>query len=513
MAGGEVLTSAPHAPGAASTAAAAPAPAAAPAAPVPAAPVPAAPAPSGWRYWATLLVVLATTFLVTLDFFIVNVAIPSIQAGLSASGAQIQLVIAGYGLSYAAGLITFGRLGDLYGRRRMFALGVAAFTLASAACGLAPTGGALIAARVAQGLAAAAMAPQAIAMLGIVYTGPARARAFAANALAAGLAAVLGQLIGGLLIWWDADGLSWRLCFLINLPVGVAALLVGLRVMPESRAPVRARLDVAGAVLVAAGLVAAVLPLVEGRQRGWPLWSGLCLAAAAVLLLAFWAHQRRLTARGGAPLVDTDLFRVRSFRVGLAIVLCYYAAMGAFFLVMALYLQQGHGVGALTSGLVLTAMGVGFFVTSLRGPSLAARLGRQVLAVGAALLAVGWALLAAVAGVIGVTGPVALAAPPLFVAGLGMGLIMAPLSSTALLGLPGRHAGAAAGTLATALQVGSAVGVAAIGIVFYGVLGPVGAAPAYPAALQVSLAVLIGLVLAVGGLAQRLPAPADRSGG
>ena len=460
---------------------------------------------AGVRHWLALPIILAGTFMVTLDFFIVNVAIPLIQRELHTSVASIQFVVAGYGLAYAAGLITAGRLGDRYGRRQVFALGLALFTLASVGCGLAPTATALVVARVAQGIAAALLSPQVLAMLGLLYTGADRARAFTMYGLTLGLAAIGGQLIGGLLIQADVAGLGWRACFLINVPIGAAALLLTPGLLPAARAEGRGRLDLAGAALVTLGMVALVLPLIEGRELGWPLWTWLCLAATAPLLLAFGGYQRRLAARGRAPLIDPALFGDRAFTVGLLTVLVFYAGVASFFLALALYLQQGLGLHALTSGVVFTAAGIGFVTTSMLGRWLTRRLGRQALAAGALGMAVGLVLLRVTVARVGVLGPSALLAPALLVDGAGMGLVMAPLIAAVLAGLAPRHAGAAAGVLTAAQQAGNAVGVALIGLIFYGVLGHPGRPDAYPQAFGASLLYLIVLALAVAALTQLLP--------
>ncbi|MFC0003932.1 MFS transporter [Micromonospora siamensis] len=455
--------------------------------------------------WGTLWVVLTGIFMITLDFFIVNVAIPSTQADLGASAAQIEFVVAGYGLAYAAGLITGGRLGDLYGRRRMFSIGLALFTLASAACGLAPDAGSLVAARILQGVAAAAMAPQVLAILGVVYTGRYRAAAFNAYGLTMGIAGIFGQLIGGALIQSDLAGLGWRMCFLINLPVGLVALLLVPRVVPESRAPGRERPDLVGALLITLGLVATVLPLVEGREHGWPMWTWLTLAAAGPLLAAFAAYQHRLAARGGAPLMNLALFRQRAFGAGIVTTLVYYSGMASFFLVFALYLQQGRGLSALEAGLMLVPQGLGFMAASFFAGRLAARLGRQVLAVGGVALALGVLGLDVTVEAIGVGGSPVLLVPALVVGGVGMGLIMAPLASIVLAGVVPRHVGAASGVLSTALQVGNSLGVALIGVVFYGALDDRTGADRFPHAYLLSSVLLLALAVAVVALVQLLP--------
>ncbi|SDD18577.1 MFS transporter [Actinokineospora iranica] len=454
-------------------------------------------APASPARWGMLLVLLSCDFMVTLDFFVANVAIPSIQRDLGAGHAQVQFVVVGYGLAYAAGLITWGRLGDIHGRRRLFALGLGLFTAASVACGLAPTAPLLVLARVAQGLAAGLMAPQVLAILGTGFTGARRARVFAIAGLSKGVAAVFGQLIGGLLIAADAGGLGWRLCFLVNLPIGVAALAMTPRAVPESRSGGSTRLDGRGAVLVALGLVALVLPLVEGRERGWPVWSWVSLALAAALLALCVARQRRLTALGGTPLVDVNLFRDNAFTFGAVITTLFYAAMGAFLLVLAVYLQDGLGLSPVESGLLYTVIGAGFFAMTLCGPAIFARIGSRLVVLGALVLAAGWAALAltATAGVLALL-------PALLACGLGMGMVMSQLTALTIAAVPARRAGAASGVLNTAVQVGSAVGVALVGIVFYGSLSG-----GYPGALAASLVGMVALGLVLAALARRLPHP------
>jgi EmrB/QacA subfamily drug resistance transporter len=466
-----------------------------------------APLPPTTPHWAALPIILIGTFVITLDVFIVNVAIPATQQDLNAGTSAVEFIVAGYALAYAAGLITGGRLGDLYGRRRLFLIGVALFTLASAWCGLAPTASQLVTARIAEGLASALMGPQVLAIIGVAYSGQARVRAFNAFGLTMGLAGVFGQLIGGVLIQSDLAGLGWRTCYLVNVPVGIAALVLAPRLVPESRAPGKARLDPLGMLLVSAGLVAIVLPLAEGRQEGWPLWTWLCLAGSPVLLLAFAVQQRRLASAGRSPLVDPVLFRQRSFSVGVTTAVVYYSGMASFFLVLALYLQQGMALSALDAGLVFLPLGVGFLGTSLSARYLGARLGRQTLAVGALVLAVGLGALLEAVGHIGTHGSVGWLVPGLTVGGAGMGMVMAPLASVALAGTDPRYAGAAAGVLSTANQVGCALGVAVVGVVFYNALGDGSRVSAYAHAFSASLDLLLPLALAVVVLVQFLPRP------
>lgn len=485
------VDAAPNAPGRAQPAAAAPA---------------AAKAGEARPPWNALPIILVPVFMMTLDIFIVNVAIPSIQLKLHASAASIQWIISGFALAIAAGLITAGRLGDLYGRRRMFSVGLFVFTAASAACGFAPNAGFLIGARVVQGLGGALMSPQALAILGLLYTGANRAKAFAYYGLTMGFAGVFGQLIGGALIRANIAGSDWRSIFLINVPVGLAALLLIARMVPKSKAEGKARLDLPGALLVTAAVVAVVLPLIEGRQQHWPLWTWLCLAGSLPLFGAFAAYQSALHRRGGSPLVDLALFRERAFTVGLATTLCYYSAMTSFFLIFALYLQQGQQLSPLQSGLVFLPTGVGFFAASLQAAKMAKRLGRQTLAVGALAVGVGYALQALTVHEIGSTGQIAWMTPGLLIAGFGMGTVMAPLISLVLMNISPQYAAAASGVLSTAMQIGNALGVAVIGIVFYNALGSSPTPASMPHAFVISILLLVAVTAAVAVLVQFLTA-------
>lgn len=417
--------------------------------------------------WATLVPVLAASFVVVLDFFIVNVALPSMQADLGASTGAIEWVVAGYGLTLAVGLIAGGRLGDRYGRRRMFCLGLALFTLASACCGVAPSAELLVFGRLAQGLSAALLTPQILAIIGVAYSGPARLKALGAYGTAMGLAAVSGQLVGGVLVSGDVAGLGWRACFLINVPIGIVTLLLAGRLISESRVEGAARPDVAGTVLLAAGLTAILLPLVEGRQHGWPAWSLLCLLAAPALLAAFAAQQRALRRRGRAPLLDPALLRTHGFAGGLLAQFALWCGQASFFVVFALYLQQGRGLSAIDSGLVFTAVAVAYVVAAAAAPGLAERFGRLVVLEGGLALAAGHGLLALAAHRIGSGGPVAELIPGLLLVGAGMGLCIPALMGAVLAGVAADQAGNAAAVLSTVQNIGNALGVAITGVVFF----------------------------------------------
>ena len=463
-----------------------------------------APSPAGRRSrasganWAALPVVLAGTFMVVLDFFIVNVALPSMQSDLHASSGTIQWVVAGYSLTSAVFLITAARLGDRIGRRRVFSLGLALFTLSSAACGVAGSPAVLVAGRLVQGAAAAMLMPNVLSIIGVTYDGPDRARALGAYGLVMGVAAVGGQLIGGGLVQANIAGLGWRSCFLINVPVGALALLLAPRLVPESRAEQRGRLDLIGTVLVSAAVTAVVLPLVEGRQHGWPAWTWVSLVASPLIVALFVAHQRR---PGREPLLAPSLFRDRAFTAGLLTQLVFWCGQASFFLVLALYLQHGRGLSALHSGLVFTILAVAYVAASARAPGLTARHGRRVLGAGALVLAAGHGLLLAAVADVGIGGSIASLVPGLLLIGAGMGLLIVPLTTIIMSSMDPERAGAASGALATMQNLGGALGVATTGAIFFGALHG-----GYAHAFELCLAQLAVLLLGVALLSRLLPA-------
>ena len=452
--------------------------------------------------WAPLAVVLTGTFVYILDFFVVNVALPDIQRSLHASAAAIEWLVSGYALTSASLLVCGGRLGDHYGRRRCFCIGLAAFVLASALCALAPDPGFLIAARLAQGAGGAIMAPNIMSILGMTYTGRDRVRAISVYGMVMGIAAVGGQLIGGVLINANVAGLGWRAIFWVNVPIGLVALAAAWRLVPESRAAHAGHLDLPGAALLAAGLVAIVLPLADGRQQGWPAWSWACLALGPVLLALFAGHLRRAARSGRRPLLDPAVFAVRTLRVGLTVQALFWCQQAASYLLLALFLQQGRGLGALASGGVFAVLAAGYLLTSLRAPALTVRFGPRVIAVGAVCGAAGDLLLVLAVAHWGVGGPLAALFPGLFLLGAGQGLCITPLTTTVLSHADARTAGSITGALSTAQQVGNAIGVAASGVIFFGLLSH-----GFPAAFGTSMAQMGGLLLVVAALTLTLLRP------
>jgi EmrB/QacA subfamily drug resistance transporter len=457
--------------------------------------------------WVPLAVILTGTFVYILDFFVVNVALPDIQGSLHASAAAIEWLVSGYALTSASLLVCGGRLGDHYGRRRCFCIGLAIFVLASALCALAPDPDFLIASRLVQGAGGAIMAPNIMSILGMTYTGRDRVRAISVYGMVMGIAAVGGQLIGGVLIDANVAGLGWRAIFWVNVPVGLVALAAAWRLVPESRAAQAGHLDLPGVALLAAGLVAIVLPLADGRQQGWPAWSWACLALGPVLLALFAGYLRGASRRGRLPLLDPAIFAVGSLRVGLTVQALFWCQQAASYLLLALFLQQGRGLGALESGGVFAVLAAGYLLTSLRAPALTVRFGRRVIATGAVCGAVGDLLLVLAVWHWGVGGPLVALFPGLLLLGAGQGLCITPLTSTVLSHADARTAGSITGALSTAQQVGNAIGVAVSGAIFFGLLSH-----GFPAAFGTSMAQMGGLLLVVAALTLTLLRPSSSAG-
>jgi len=428
------------------------------------------------RRWVALATVLTALFMSLLDVSIVSVAIPAIRTNLAANDADIQFVVAGYGLAYAVILITGGRLGDIFGRKRLLMLGMGGFVLASALCGLAQSALMLDLSRVLQGGMAALMYPQVLSIVQVTFPPHERARVFGFLGAVIGIATIAGPLVGGLIIRDDLTGGSWRWIFLVNLPIGILALAAASRVVTESHAPNATRLDLVGAGIATAGLVLLVYPLVEGQVAGWPLWTFACMAISPVVLLLFVLYERSLPA-SAFPLVQLSLFRIPSFRIGLLISMTLLAGIPAFFFTFSLLVQVGLGFSALNAGLTTVPWSLGAAVASIMSSRLAPRFGKWTITAGASMMVVGIGaiMLTLHAAGTGLTGWELI--PSFLVTGLGMGTVVAPLLNIVLAGVPPRHAGSASGVLTTFQQLGGAMGVAVVGVVFFGLLTG-GAAPA-----------------------------------
>lgn len=459
------------------------------------------------RRWFALPVLLIGAFLPVLDFNVVNLALPAIRQRLGAGPGEIQLVIAAYAATYAVFLITGGRLGDWLGRKRMFVTGVAGFTLASLLCGGAWTPGVLIVGRILQGLAATVMAPQVLAAIRVLFPPAEQGKALACYSATFGLANIAGQVLGGVLVTFEPFGLTWQTIFLINLPIGLAAFVGGLWILGESRAERTQRLDVGGVLLLSATLGLLVYPLVEGREAGWPLWTVAMLGASPLALLAFIGFERRLTARGEAPLVDLSLFREPGFATGVVMALLYYM-LSAFYLTFSIYLQSGLGVTPLDAGIRTLPFGLGYFAASFAAAGIMRRLGPRALTLGFAIQVLGFgALVPAILG----AWPDAVGTA-LVVAGLGYGIVMPSVIKAVIGGIAPRHAGLASGIVISTFQIGAALGVAIVGGVFFTALGSDGAPATYAHAFVAAVGCNVLLLATAGALSLRLSRTARVNG-
>jgi MFS family permease len=449
-----------------------------------------------------LVVILIGGLLPPLDFFIANVAVPSIRDTLSASPAEIQLVISGYAAGYAVFLIPGGRLGDLFGRRRLFILGMAGFTLTSALCGFATSGAMLDAARVVEGISAAVMAPQVLGSIRNLYAEHELGRALSLYSTMVGVAAAIGQMLGGALIALDLFGLGWRLVFVINLPIGACAMLGAWLLLPETSRRTAQNLDIGGALLLLATLCTLILPLSIGRDQGWPLWTFVSLAAFPVLWLGFMRFERRVARGGAMPLFDVDLLRLPGFKRSLLIAFLFFFTT-PFYLGFSLYLQEGQGVDALRTGLAILPYGLGCLIGALITTWFRPRLRVHQFAIGMGLELCGYA------GIMLCVGAAVehwLLVAMLFLGGFGQGVAMPRVVNMVMSAVPTSHGGLAAGILNSTLQIGAAVSVAVIGSIFYEVLGTGTGPVAYAHALQVAMEAIVAVftvTLVLGLLPQR----------
>ncbi|MFD8703731.1 MFS transporter [Kitasatospora sp. NPDC059648] len=463
-----------------------------------------------------LPVVLAAFFMYGFDGNVVNVALPAIRADLGAGQAALELVVAGYVFSYATGLVPGGRLGDILGHRRMFLTGMAAFTVASVLCGLSQSPTQLVLARMLQGLTAAAMVPQVLALITTAVPAEGRARALAWFGVTGGLSGVCGQLLGGVLLDGDLFGLGWRAVFLVNLPVGLIVLAVASAVLPRTATGRRPAPDGIGVLAVSGSLALALVPLVLGREAGWPLWAWAMLAAAVPAFLAALRWEGRLAARGGQPLLDPELLRGRVFRTGLAVNAAFMAFFAGFVFVISLTVQTGFGYSPLRSGLVFTPMAVLAMAGSLTGKRLLPRYGLRVPVVGGAVTALGLLLTALVLQTVDQRDVLSWLLTAMALTGIGNGLVLPSLIGAPMAGIAPERAGTASGTLSTTQQFASVTGVAVIGGSYFALLDHHAPATAAAAASWLALAAVLAMI----GLTVRLsrataapaPAPAGASG-
>ncbi|GII31684.1 MFS transporter [Planotetraspora mira] len=459
--------------------------------------------PYRWR-WAALFVILAAEVMDLLDAMVTNIAAPTMRADLGGTPATIQWLGAAYTLSMAVGLITGGRLGDIFGRKRMFLIGAVGFTLGSLACAVAQSPEMLIGARVMQGLFGAVMLPQGLGMIKEMFPPKEMQAAFGMFGPVMGLSAVGGPILAGWLVEADYFGTGWRMIFLINLPLGAAALLAGMRYLPESRSPHPLRLDIPGIILASLGGFLVIYPLVQGRESDWPAWTFVMLGAAVVVFAAFGWFESRKSRQGGDPLIVPSLFRKRAFTGGLLTGTVFFSGMAGFMLVFNLYTQIGLGYSTLKAGLTMVPWSAGMIV----GFGLAQavqRFGRKVLHGGTLIMTVGVIAVLFTVSSAGLEVTPWQLVPALIVSGVGMGLLMAPFFDIVLAGVEQHETGSASGTLTAVQQLGNAFGVALLGTVFFDLLGSVPSGATFDHAMKVTLWVVAGMLIVTYAVAFLLP--------
>ncbi|MEU5382119.1 MFS transporter [Streptomyces sp. NPDC005968] len=440
---------------------------------------------------------LACAFLPIVDFFIVNVALPTIDSTLHASEPALELIVAGYGTAYAALQVLGGRLGDSHGRRRMLILGLVGFTATSLLCGLAPSVGTLVVARLAQGASSALLVPQVLATFQTVLEPKRRHRALGLYGAVAGLAIAVGQLFGGILVTVNIAGATWRPIFLVNVPIGLVLLAAIPRLVPDTRSDHPAGIDLPGTLLFTATLTALLIPLAEGRDVHWAAWTWVLLAAAPVLAVATYLVERRAEARGVVPLLPPSLLALHSVKRGLLLGMPFFMGIGGFMLIMALTMQDSLHADALHSGLTMLPLALALLIGSLFVSRMIDRFGRRTLAAGALSQALGLGILIAQVSTTWPHVPLPALAPGLALVGLGQALVFGALFRLLLADVPAHLAGVGGGVFNTLQQGGLALGVASLGTLYLGVAGS-GAGVLAAFILVVGIQAAVALLLSIG---------------
>ena len=451
--------------------------------------------------WLAAVVMIAAATMDLIDLTIVNVALPTIRADLGASGTQLEWVISAYMLAFAAALIVMGSFGDLLGRKRIFIAGIATFGLASLAAGLAQSPGELIAARVVQGVAAAAMIPQLLGTFRAIFESEERGKVFGIYGATLGFASAIGLVLGGVLTEADLFGWGWRTVFFVNVPVALVTLVAAIRLVPETSDPKAGKPDLIGAGLLAAAIVAIAYPLLEGHNLGWPARTWVMLAGGIGGLVVLGLLSERRPRAGVAPLLRTRLLAIPAFSSGLLVQAAFSAGLQGFSLTFVVWLQGGMGFSPLGAGLTLLAFSIGSFLLAPVAVPLAQKYGRGVLSLGGVLMAVGVAGVVLGASDVGAGSDPWPVVPGLVVAGAGLSLMIIPLVNVVLAAVPHEVAGGAGGMFSTAQQLGGALGVALVGTVFFSHLE----SHTFTQAFKHSAVVVIGLFAAAALLSLALP--------
>jgi len=447
------------------------------------------------RRWRALAVCLVGGFMVLLDISIVNVALPSIKEGLSASSSDLQWVLSGYALTFGLLLVPAGRLGDVRGRRSIFIAGVGLFTLASAACGAAQSSTWLVIARLIQGLAGGMVTPQISATIQQLFSGKERGKAFGLFGSVVGLSTAIGPLAGGLLIQAFGQSEGWRWVFFVNVPIGVAVIPIAWRLLPGAGDAANRRhdYDPVGVLLLGVGVVVLLLPFVQDQAwKGELKW--LLVPAAVIVLAIFVTWELAYVRRGKEAVVELSLFTLRSYSFGVSMISLYFAAFTPLFFVLTLYLQTGLKYSALLAGLATVPFAIGSGISAAIGGRIVNRFGRPLVAIGVSMVGIG--ILGTILAVheAPANGTGWFTAAPLLFAGIGSGLVISPNQTLTVSEVPVERAGTAGGLLQTGQRVGSALGIAAVGSVFFAHLAS--SKGDYPESFEIGLLISLAFVLA-----------------
>jgi EmrB/QacA subfamily drug resistance transporter len=453
-----------------------------------------------------LIILLLGVFMDLLDASIINIAIPTIGKSLHASPSALQWSIDAYLLGLSLLIVTGGRLGDIFGRKKMFLIGTVGFTAASALAGCSTSAGMLIASRLLQGVAAAMMVPQVLAFIQVLFAPKDRAKALGAYSGVVGFATVGGPLLAAGLISWNLAHWSWRTIFFINLPVGLIALLAGMKVLPESKSDQATGVDFPGIILATAALTALLYPLIQGQELGWPLWTFALMAGSVVLSGIFLLYQKARSRAGKTPLVNTALFRAKGYGAGVSIFSLFMIALSGYFLTYSLYLQIGLHFSALKAA--LATLPFAFMVPATAGVAvvaLAPKMGRKVIGLGIALCALGLAVADVVLHHTGASLHVWQLIAPLVIGGAGMGMLVAPITDFALSNVPEAEAGSASGFLTMMQQVGSTIGVALLSTIFFNLVGSNYTAASFTHAITITLLIVVAILVIILPAVKFLP--------
>jgi EmrB/QacA subfamily drug resistance transporter len=442
-----------------------------------------------------LVVALVAMFMAIFDFYVINIATPSLQSQLHIGEATLELIIGGYTFTYASLLVTAGRWGDIFSYKRLFMLGMGLFTVASFFCGISQTGTQLVIVRLIQGVGAALMVPQVVAFITVTFPGPERPKALSWFGSTIGLAVVAAQILGGALLSADIASLGWRIIFLINIPIGAVTLFFAAKLLPNAKAARRPKQDVLGNIGIAATLGLAILPIVVGRSEGWPLWGWIMMGAAVPVAIATVLYEKALPAKGGEPMLDLSLFKGRAYSVGILTIVGVMTFYSGFIFGMTMFLQFGLGLSPLKAGLTFGPMGLAFAFSSLMARPMLMKYGVKVINIGQVLLVLSTAVLLIELNAAGTGTSAWEMVAPMILGGLGTGVTLPALTGVVISKVPPQQAGVASGLLTTAQQFANTIGVAVFGVIFFNALGNTPNKSHYVHALEVVGGVGIGLSL------------------